>query len=124
MPINKKQKKELNALLHEYCRLRDGDKCLHCGKSGDLQLSHIYPKGRYKKMEFDEDNLKLLCWHCHFGWWHKNPIEAHEWLKEILSAKRLRDLQFRAQTVNKTILDFKLVKIYLEQKIKKLNEEE
>ena len=27
-------------------------------------------------------NLKLLCYHCHINWWHKNPVESGEWFKQ------------------------------------------
>lgn len=23
--------------------------------------------------------MKVMCYHCHLNWWHKNPMEAAEW---------------------------------------------
>jgi len=92
------QKKKLYALLHEAVRIRDGAKCLKCGRTDKLQLSHIYPKGRYRLMEYLLDNVKLLCLSCHLFWWHKNPIEAHEWLKETLPKARLDKLKLSSNT--------------------------
>lgn len=44
-------------------------------------------------MEFNPDNLKLLCVGCHLFWWHKNPIEASEWIKTALTPQRLKRLR-------------------------------
>jgi hypothetical protein len=27
-------------------------------------------------------NMKVLCYHCHLNWWHKNPLESGEWFKD------------------------------------------
>lgn len=115
----KHQKKVLNALLHQLVRLRDGEWCLRCKKIECLQLSHIYPKGRYRRLEFEPDNVKLLDNGCHIFWWHKNPIEAKEWLKTVVSAKRLQRL--KAMTLSRDMwhFDYQLTKLYLEQEIKK-----
>jgi hypothetical protein len=26
--------------------------------------------------------MKVLCYHCHINWWHKNIIEASDWFKK------------------------------------------
>lgn len=117
--ITKEQKKILNALLHQLMRLRDGEKCLRCPKTDTLALSHIYPKGRYRRLEFDPDNLKLLCFSCHIHWWHKNPIEAMEWIKTVLSKKRLERLKMITISRDMWTSDFKLQKLFIEQEIKK-----
>lgn len=122
MKITKLEKKELNELLHELIALRDGNKCLRCNKS-DWQKSHIYPKGRYKKLEFDDENIIPLCYACHLHFWHKNPIEAHEWLQTVIDKKRLDRLRLRSQTSGDGTRNYKLLKIYLESKIKKLIKE-
>lgn len=113
------QKKKLYELLQKLVRVRDGERCLKCGKTERLQLSHIYPKGRYKLMEFLSKNVKILCVGCHLYWWHKNPIEAHEWLQEKLPKERLAWLK----TASNTYLgkfDPKLAIIELESELKKL----
>lgn len=97
--------------------LRDGERCLKCGKKDKLQTSHIYPKGRHRTMEYDLDNVKTLCNACHLYWWHKNPIEANSWLVERIPERRLKRLKLMAQTQG-TMPDYALTKIYLEQEIK------
>lgn len=118
MRPTKEEKKILNALLHKLLRLRDTECCLRCSKTEALQLSHIYPKGRERKLEFDYDNVKLLCVGCHLFWWHKNPIEAWEWLKTVVSKDRLERLKRITQSRDKYSFDFKIIKMLLEQKIK------
>lgn len=115
--LSKTQKEDLEKLLHQACVLRDGNKCLKCHKTKTLQASHIYPKGRYQKMRYVLDNVKTLCYACHMHFWHKNPIEANEWLRTVVSAERLEKLKLMSQYVDKTPFDYNLTKIFLEQKI-------
>jgi hypothetical protein len=49
-------------------------------------------------MEFLSDNVKLLCMPCHLYWWHRNPIEAHEWLQTAIPVDRQKKLKLAAQT--------------------------
>lgn len=121
MIADKDQKKELNRLLHKLVRARDGEYCLRCGASTYLQLSHIYPKGKHRKMEFEPENVKLLCRGCHLYWWHKSPIEAWRWLETVLPKDRIKRLDFRANTVDKSRFDFRLHKLFLESEIKRFS---
>jgi Bacteriophage Lambda NinG protein. len=117
--MTKSEKKNIQKLLREIVFLRDGEACLKCGKTEAISLSHIYPKGRYRSMELDPDNLKPLCYACHLLWWHKNPIEAHEWLQTAIPKKRLDRLKLMANTSNK-VPEYKLYKLWCEQEIKRL----
>jgi len=117
--MTKYQIKIIKKLLGEACRLRDGNQCLRCGKTTTLQTSHIKPTGRYRKMAYDLDNVKTLCVGCHLYWWHKDPLEASEWLKTAIPEARLKKLHLRAITTDKTILDYKLIKLDLENEIRK-----
>ena len=94
--------------------------CLKCGKNTSLHMSHIYPKGRYRKMQFDPDNVKALCLGCHLYWWHKHPIEAKEWAVKALGRARLNRLKKRANTIDKTLWNYEEIKIKLEKQIKEM----
>ena len=118
--MNKAQKTKLNKLVREYILLRD-KRCLRCGKQNNLHASHIYPKGKFRKMQFDTDNVKALCLGCHLYWWHKNPIEAKEWAEKALGEERLDRLKKKANSINKNKLDYNLLKDELETKIKDFN---
>jgi len=121
MRLTTPQKKELNNLLRQIIVLRDKEQCLRCPKTDKLAMSHIFPKGRYKRLQYDPDNLKFLCFACHIGWWHKNPIEAGEWIESVLDKKRMDRLKFIAyQDRSMWNMDFNAEKLYLEQMIKKL----
>lgn len=119
-PVSKKKKlkTECLKLLRELVILRDGERCLRCGKTNILHLSHIYPKGKQRGMELDPDNLKLLCAGCHIYWWHKSPLEAQNWLVSVLPPERLQRLKLMSQTAQK--VDLELQKLYLESEVKKL----
>jgi 5-methylcytosine-specific restriction endonuclease McrA len=114
--MTKTQRTKLSKLVREYVILRD-KVCLRCGSPERLQASHIYPKGRYRKMEFNVDNLKALCVGCHLYWWHKNPIEAKEWAEKTLGKVRLNRLKKEANTINTNKLDFKKIQTELKNKI-------
>ena len=117
--MTKSQKVKLNKLVREYVILRDKI-CLRCGKSNRLHASHIYPRGKYPKMQFDVNNVKALCLGCHLYWWHKHPIEAKEWAEKTLGRVRLNRLKKQANTINKNKLNFEQLKSELEIKIGEL----
>lgn len=99
-------KNRLRKLRDGLARRRDENKCQHgnkpcCTKTDKkgrtiLHVSHIYPVGLYPHMEFELDNVKLLCFFCHFFWWHKSPIDASNWIADYLSAQRYRKLLIMA----------------------------
>lgn len=120
MKLTAQQKKILNGLLREVCFAREGERCLRCKSTQRLQLSHIYPKGKYRRMEYDDRNVKILCYACHFHFWHKNPMEAKDWLSLVLPAERIQYLRLRAGTIDKSPFDYKLEKLYLEKTLKSL----
>ena len=117
--MTKGQKTKLNKLVREFIILRD-QCCLKCGKSDRLHASHIYPRGKYPKMQFDPDNVKALCLGCHLYWWHKHPIDAREWAEKTLGRGRLGRLKKKANTINKTPLDYSQISEELKKKIDEL----
>ena len=84
-------------------------------------MSHIYSVGAYKKLEYDEDNIKPLCIRCHLYWWHKNPMDAKDWIETVIPKERLQRLKLRAQSNSKGINDYKLLLVYLKQKMKDIS---
>jgi len=112
-------KRELDSLLCEICFARDKHRCIRCGRTDALAPSHIYPKGKYKRMRWEINNVKTLCYSCHIHFWHKNPIEAHEWLETAIPKERLDKLKLQAMYVDKSPIDYKLIKIYLKNELKK-----
>lgn len=117
--MTKYEIKELRKLQRQACLARDNNCCLRCGKTDRLCASHIYPKGKYRKLEFNPENVKTLCFSCHIMWWHKHPLEASEWLKTAIPELRLKRLHLQSITTDKTILDYNLIKLDLEREIEK-----
>lgn len=80
-----KIKKECDRLVKEIVKIRDRNICQKCGKKcvgSDCHGSHVVPVSAGNKLAFDEMNLKVLCYHCHINWWHKDPTAADAWFKE------------------------------------------
>lgn len=117
--MTKSQKKILTALLREVMLARDGHRCQKCRTTENLQMSHIYPKGKYRKLEFEVDNVVTLCTGCHLFWWHKNPLDAADWIKGYMAPDRYSRLLLRSQVIDKSPIDYNLLKLYLEQELKK-----
>lgn len=77
--------KKLDELSKEVVRQRDGNLCQHCGKwcEGPARhVSHVIPVSAGNKLRWDPLNMKVLCYHCHLNWWHKNPMRASEWFSQ------------------------------------------
>ena len=120
--MTRTERNKLKKLLHQLVVVRD-KKCLKCGSKGILHASHIYPKGVYKDVEFDPDNLKALCYRCHLYWWHKNPIEASDWFKTTYPKwyKKLRKKAMQPIGVvkPKLVYDYKKLEDKLMKEIQK-----
>ena len=61
-----------------------------CG--GNLQASHIYPKGKYPLLELFPLNVKALCYRHHLTVWHRNPLECAAWMRKTFPAQWLDTL--------------------------------
>lgn len=105
--------RSLDALVREIVFKRDGYRCVRCGKVPTetvLQLSHIIPKGRAKRLRFETANCLCMCLACHLYWWHKDPIEAFRWFNEKYPG-RYEQLQIMERCVGK--IDYKMIEIIL-----------
>ena len=88
------------AIAKKVVYLRDHGQCQHCFKrveGTNAHTSHVIPKSVGAGVRYILDNLKLLCFHCHINWWHKNPCESGDWFREIFPDrwKRLEKMQRR-----------------------------
>ena len=120
MAISKSQRIMLKKHLKELLFLRDKC-CLKCNTTKTLQASHIYSVGAHKKMEYNHENIILLCYRCHFHFWHRDTMMAREWIETVLPKERLRRLYLQANIVDTTPLDFNLIKLDIKSEIKKLS---
>ena len=118
MALSKHEKSVLEGLLHNAVVSRDGGKCRKCGSLTRLSAAHIYSKGKHRKMRYILENVITLCYRCHIHWAHKEPIEFTEWIQSELGEAEYQRLRLRANYVDKSILDYNLIKVFLEAKIK------
>ena len=121
--VKKSEKKKLHSLVRQYVIQRDKC-CLKCGKSDRLHASHIYPRGKYPKMQFNLENVKALCIGCHLYWWHKHPIDAREWAEKTLGKALLMRLKKQANRINKEPWNYKDIKHEIEKELKLMLENE
>lgn len=122
------QIQRLTDLSRKIVLLRDGNRCRRChnaqrpGRLGALQAAHIFPKGKFPGMQFDMDNILTLCGRCHLFWWHKNPIEAMNWIVETMGRDFLDGLQLRVRT-RRMRADRKALELYLKRKLQQMIDE-
>ena len=76
--------KKIDKAVGEQIKERDKHTCQHCETkvSGQNEhVSHVIPRSKGNALRWDKNNLKILCFHCHINWWHKNPTESGEWFR-------------------------------------------
>jgi len=88
-PSRKTVKRNLDKLFSE--KIRSKGVCEKCGLMKNLQTSHIYSRS-YLRLRWVEENATCLCAGCHW-WWHKNPVEAIEWVKDIRDVEMLKKMK-------------------------------
>ncbi len=81
----RKLKDKLEKLVKNFVRERDDYTCQKCRKrveGTNCHASHVIPVSRDGRLAFDPLNLKVLCFHDHINWWHKNPAASGPWFIE------------------------------------------
>ena len=78
----RKLKDKLEKLVKDFVRERDQHTCQKCKRQvygANCHASHVIPVSRDGRLAFDVLNLKVLCFHHHMNWWHKNPAASGPW---------------------------------------------
>lgn len=70
-------------------------RCKRCIKDRWLQTAHLLPVGQFPSMRYETDNATPLCTGCHIFWWHKHPLEAADWAKEVFGSDKMDELRER-----------------------------
>lgn len=99
-------RKKAVAVAKIISKIRDGYKCVYCGKGKDqvaIHSHHIYNEGCHKSMSADVDNLITACFTHHCSDWnsnqpsfHKNPQEMADFMNEKYPEK-MKELKLRSQ---------------------------
>lgn len=77
--------KQLDKLVKDWVKRRDEHICQYCGiycEGSNCHASHVIPVSHGQHLQFEPLNLKVLCYHHHLNWWHKNPTEAGIWFRQ------------------------------------------
>ena len=121
--------KRLDKLLMQAVRVRENMVCEHCKKKitsgGDAHTSHIIPKGGNPSIRFELLNVLLLCYRCHWHWWHKEILDAGKWYEENYpdSYKALMKMKVDRVGSKFTRLDYEMMEEYLKSKIEDYTKE-
>ena len=120
----KKLKERCEKLVKEIVKIRDNYTCQICGKrveGTNCHASHVIPVSAGLMTAYDPLNLKVLCFHHHMNFWHKNPIEAGEWFKNKFP-ERYEYLQERKKLNGKGTVHISLLEEWETDLKKQLNE--
>ena len=95
-----KQKRRLDRKFSQHILARDGRICQWCGNiDGKKDTAHIIPR-TCLALRWNECNAVCLCFRCHQIRWHKNPLEAVQWIRGYLGNTICDELIRIANTVN------------------------
>lgn len=96
--------KKMDIVFSELIRARD-KKCLRCGKTDNLQCSHLASR-KHLAGRWNEHNAITLCVGCHLYFWHKEPVLASEWLKNTFPSLWEECQDVKNQTLKWTLQDY------------------
>ena len=105
-------------------RIRAKNRCQRCGSSSSsCNWHHIFSR-RYIITRWDEDNLLLLCFGCHFNYAHSKIEEFRDFVISKMGEGKYMLLKQKALSVRPMkIVDLKMVRVILEQELKGLSNE-
>ncbi len=126
---------KLDAVVREIVYIRDEGKCQRCDKyisktieradgklvgNPDRHTSHVVPRSKGNRLRWDLLNLKLLDFHHHINWWHKDPVAAGLWFKEAYPARYEYLMEHKYEVVKYTESDLQELLDQLTEKFKQL----
>ena len=109
-------------IFNKYIRLRDKHElCISCQKPPKKQnAGHYFSSGGHSNVRFDEDNVHLQCEHCN-TFLSGNLLNYQIEIEKRIGAKKLIELQAKAQVVKKWSIDeLKEIMVIYKKKIKKI----
>lgn len=108
-----------DGLALKILRIKQKGRCQRCGSaSNSCNWHHIFSR-RYLNTRWDEDNLLLLCFGCHFNFAHSKIEEFRDWVIERKGEVKYMLLKKKALSISSfKIGDLKMIKVYLEQELR------
>jgi len=80
--------------------IRSQGECEVCGKTENLQCSHVLSR-RHLHTRWDLDNALCLCVRCHLYWQHKEPHEFVRWFDDKFGGDLYAELKKRSNSTDK-----------------------
>lgn len=119
MTRKKKKRIELLKRAKAVVYARDKNICQHCDIScswSNRHASHVIPVSATGRLALYPLNMKVLCYHCHINWRHKNPTEAWERYKKKFPDRlyRLRELQLAIPSWSITVSELEEIEKMIE----------
>ena len=118
----KKLKDKLDQAVKPIIKLRDRNRCQKCGKyvtGSNCHVSHVIPRSKGDSLRWELQNLKVLCFHCHINWWHKNPLESGEWFKDKFPSRWEYLQERKEKTIKYTLSELEELLEYFRKKLKR-----
>ena len=109
--------KILDKLASEVIYKRADFKCEKCGRPAK-SAHHLFSR-RYISTRWNPDNLLNLCYPCHIHFFHSRIEEARDWLIQRMGEAKYQKLKIQALSRHKGKSDYKLIKLDLENELKK-----
>jgi hypothetical protein len=104
---------KLDKLVKQIVKERDNFTCQYCGKKvegSNCHASHVIPVSAGLRLAYDTINLKVLCYHDHLNWWHRNPLQATKWFQARFPERY--EYLMTVQHDTAPIKDFELEELY------------
>ena len=115
-------KDKINKMLLRLLILEHGPRCQICGSNRSrLGLFHILPKGRFKRIEYNRDNLLVAGWFCCHFIFHHDPYIAND--RIIPRIKELKGDDYRERLATLDVTSQKITLLYLHALEKALRKE-
>lgn len=92
---------------------------MRCGSLDNLQCSHVASR-KNNAGRWDEHNALTLCVGCHLYWWHKEPVEASEWIKQRFPAFYERSLQVKQEIFKPSLEELLLLRNHWKNEVERL----
>lgn len=108
-----KLKKELDTVFSKYIRARDGNKCVICGSTNNVQCGHLIRRGK-GVLRWDHRNCNAQCAKCNYKHEYYPEPYTNWWLKKYDATEY--DLM-----VSLCNIEFKYNRTEIEEKIKYYN---
>lgn len=113
-----KWKNKCILLAKKLVRLESKGICERCGKYTSVIHGAHVESVRHEMTCADTENIIALCFHCHFEFWHKYPMEASEWFKSKWPGRYERLRERAQQNPDYSVEDWKSIYQYLDSRLK------